>query len=66
MDFGLILGEIYVDEGAWVGAQSVVCPGVKMFSHSVLSVGFVANRDMEPYTIYRGNPATKVKIRVIV
>jgi putative colanic acid biosynthesis acetyltransferase WcaF len=65
-DFGLILGEIYVEEGAWVGAKSVVCPGVRMFSHSVLSVGSIANKDMKSYTVYQGNPATEVRIRVIV
>jgi putative colanic acid biosynthesis acetyltransferase WcaF len=65
-DFGLLLGEIYIEEGAWVGAQSVVCSGVKMFSHAVLSVGSIASKDMESYTVYRGNPAVALKKRIIV
>lgn len=64
--FDLLTGEIIIEEGAWVGAQSVVCPGVTCASHSVLSVGSVAVKDLEPYGIYQGNPAVKVRDRVIV
>ena len=63
--FDLIVGEIHIEEGAWVGAKSVVCPGVTMKSHSVLAVGSVASHDLDAYSIYRGNPAVKVRDRVI-
>lgn len=63
--FDLMIGEIKLEEGAWVGAQSVVCPGVTMRSHSVLTVGSVATKDCEPYSIYQGNPAVKIKDRII-
>ena len=63
--FDLVTGEITLEEGAWIGAQSVVCPGVTCGTHSVLSVGSVAARDLEPYSIYQGNPAGKVRERVI-
>jgi putative colanic acid biosynthesis acetyltransferase WcaF len=63
--FDLITREIVLEDGAWVGAYSVVCPGVKCASHSVLAVGSVATRNLEPYAIYQGNPAIKVKDRII-
>jgi putative colanic acid biosynthesis acetyltransferase WcaF len=63
--FDLITREIVLEDGAWVGAYSVVCPGVKCASHSVLAVGSVATRNLEPYAIYQGNPAMKVKDRII-
>lgn len=63
--FDLMIGEIKLEEGVWAGAQSVVCPGVTMKSHSVLSVGSVATKDCEAYSIYQGNPAVKVKDREI-
>ena len=63
--FDLITGEITIGEGAWIGAQSVVCPGVICHEHSVLSVGSVAAKDLEAYGIYRGNPAVKVRERSI-
>lgn len=63
--FDLMVGEIHIEDGAWVGAQCTVCPGVTMHSHSVLTVGSIATRDCEAYCIYQGNPAKKVKERVM-
>lgn len=63
--FDLIVLPITLEEGAWVGSQSVVSPGVTLKSHAVLSVLSVANKDMEAYTIYQGNPALPVKKREI-
>lgn len=63
--FDLIVGNITVEEGAWVGAKCVVCPGVKIGSHSVLTVSSVAVSRLEPWGIYQGNPAVKIKERII-
>ncbi len=63
--FDLIVGEIILEDGVWVGHKSVVCPGVTMHSHSILTVGSVLTKDAEAYSIYQGNPAVKVKERVI-
>jgi putative colanic acid biosynthesis acetyltransferase WcaF len=63
--FGLIVGNIEIEEGVWIGAKSIVCPGVTCKSHSVLSTGSVATKNLEPYGIYQGNPANKVKERLI-
>ncbi len=56
--FDLILGEIKLEDGVWIGARSIVCPGVTCFSHSVLSVSSVAATNLQAYCIYKGNPAT--------
>ena len=64
-EFNLIVSEIIIKNGAWVGAKSIVCPGVIVDNHSVLSVGSVATQNTEPYSIYQGNPAKKIKNRVI-
>jgi len=63
--FDLIVKTIYLEEGVWIGAKSVVCPGVTCGSHSILSVGSVANNSLEPYTIYQGNPAIAIRKRKI-
>lgn len=63
--FDLLVGEITLEEGAWAGARTVVCPGVRMGSHSLLTVGSVATKSLEPYWIYQGNPAQKIKPREI-
>ena len=49
-----------------MGAKAVVCPGVKLSSHSILTVGSVATKDMEEYGIYQGNPAKLVRKRYIL
>lgn len=64
--FDLITGEIVLEEGVWIGAKSVVCPGVICKSNSVLSVGSVATRDLLSSTIYQGNPAFPIRKRQIV
>lgn len=63
--FDLMIGDITLEDGAWVGCKSVVCPGVTMGTHSVLAVGSTASHDLAPYGIYRGNPAVYVKQRKI-
>jgi putative colanic acid biosynthesis acetyltransferase WcaF len=65
MTFDLMTGEIKLEDGVWIGARAVVCPGVVCRSHSVLTVQSVAGKDMEANGIYQGNPAHKVKKRII-
>jgi putative colanic acid biosynthesis acetyltransferase WcaF len=63
--FDLVIKPIQIQDGAWVGAKSVVCPGVTCGNHSILTAGSVVTQDMDPYGIYQGNKAVKVKTRVI-
>jgi putative colanic acid biosynthesis acetyltransferase WcaF len=57
------LGQIVLEDGVWIGAQSVVCPGTTCKSHSILTVQSVASRQLEGYGIYTGNPAKWVRKR---
>ena len=61
--FDLMVGEITLFDGVWIGTQSIVCPNVKANSHSILSVGSVATKDLEAYAIYQGNPAKLIRKR---
>lgn len=61
--FDLMIGEIVLEEGVWIGAHAIVSPGINAFSHAVLAVNSVATKDLEAYSIYQGNPAIKVKDR---
>lgn len=62
--FDLMVREIVLEDGAWVGAKAVVCPGVTLKSHAILSVGSVATTNLEEWGIYQGNPAVKVRDRI--
>lgn len=63
--FDLMVGSITLEEGVWIGAKSVVCPGVTCKSHSILAVGSIATKDLQPYMIYQGNPAQAIRKREI-
>ncbi len=63
--FDLMVKEIVMEDGVWIGAKAIVCPGVTCKTHAVLSVGSVATKDLEPYGIYIGNPAVQVRERRI-
>jgi putative colanic acid biosynthesis acetyltransferase WcaF len=63
--FGLIVNPVVVEDGVWVGAQSIILPGVTLQSHSVITAGSAVSKDTDPYTIYRGNPALPCKKREI-
>jgi putative colanic acid biosynthesis acetyltransferase WcaF len=63
--FDLIAQPITVEEGGWVGARATVTGGVTIGTHAVLSVNSVATSNLEPYTIYQGNPAIPKRNRTI-
>lgn len=56
---------ITIENGAWIGARTVVCPGVTVSTNSILTVGSIATKDLVANCIYQGNPAVKVRERMI-
>lgn len=48
---------------SWVCARAVVSPGVNVGNGAVLGLGSVATRDLEPWSVYGGVPAQKIKDR---
>jgi putative colanic acid biosynthesis acetyltransferase WcaF len=63
--FDLMISEINIENEAWVGAKSIVCPGVTLQRASILTVGSIATKNLDELGIYQGNPAIKIKKRVI-
>jgi putative colanic acid biosynthesis acetyltransferase WcaF len=62
--FSLKINPVVIQDGVWIGAKAVVCPGVVCGHHSVLNVMSVATSNMEPSLIYQGNPAVAFRERV--
>jgi len=62
-NFQLQTKPIYIGRYAWVAACATVGPGVTIGEGAVLGGGGVAFKDLEPWTVYAGNPARKVKAR---
>ena len=63
--FDLIIAPIILEDGVWIGAKAVVGPGIRLHSHSVLSLGSVAISNLTAYSIYQGHPAVKIRDREI-
>jgi putative colanic acid biosynthesis acetyltransferase WcaF len=63
--FDMRIGKIIIENGVWIGARAIVCQNVTCKSHSILTVGSVTSSNLEPYGIYKGNPAILQKTRVI-
>lgn len=63
--FDLIVKPIVLEDGVWIGARSLVAPGVTCYSHSVLAAFSFTSKDLDAFYIYKGNPAVKEKIREI-
>ncbi len=61
--FDLMVGDITMENGAWVGAGAIVGPGTVMGSHAVLTAGSVAGGHLESHKIYGGNPAVVMRDR---
>lgn len=54
-----------LEEGVRIGDKAVVCRGVTAHSHSILTVGSVVSKEMEAFGIYQGNPAMKIRERMM-
>ena len=61
--FGLMVKPVILEEGVWIGANTVVAGGSILRSHAVLTAGSVCSGEAEAYGIYCGNPAVRIKTR---
>jgi putative colanic acid biosynthesis acetyltransferase WcaF len=63
LDMTLIRPPITIHKYAWIAADAFVGPNVTVGEGAVLGARGVAMKDLEPWCIYAGNPAVKVKDR---
>jgi maltose O-acetyltransferase len=56
----LIRQPVTISDGAWVGARSVLLPGVVIGEGAVVAAGSVVNKDVPPHTHAGGSPARKI------
>lgn len=63
--FDFISLPVVLEDGVWIGARGIVFGGVTAGSHSILGMNSVAEKNLQPYLIYKGNPAVPVIERKI-
>lgn len=52
---------IHIEDEAWIGANVTILPGVTIGRCSVIGAGSVVSKTVEPYSIYAGVPAKKIR-----
>lgn len=56
---------IILQPQSWVCARSTVLPGVTVGMGAIVAAGAVVSKDVEPWMVVGGNPAQKIKRRVL-
>lgn len=54
---------VTIDDDVWIGANSVILPGVHLCTGAVVAAGSVVTKDVPAYGIVCGNPARLLKYR---
>ena len=53
--------EIKIGDNVWIGANSIILPGVSIGSNSIIAAGSVVNKSIPADHIAGGNPAKSIK-----
>lgn len=63
-----LLGELYqvranieVGDGAWIGVNSLLLPGVTVASHCMVGAGSVVTKSTDHHSLWAGNPCRRIK-----
>lgn len=52
-----------IGHDVWIGSRSTIMTGVVIGNGAIIAAGSVVTKDVEPYAIYGGAPAKKIKMR---
>lgn len=56
-------GDIVIGNDVWIGRESVIMPGVTIGDGAIVAAYSVVTKDVPPYGVAGGNPATLLKRR---
>lgn len=58
-----VIKETLIGSDCWIGAHTIIMSGVRISDGCIIAAGAVVTKDTEPYCIYGGVPAKKIKTR---
>tara|TARA_R110000764_G_scaffold126511_1_gene214119 strand:- start:5826 stop:6359 length:534 start_codon:yes stop_codon:yes gene_type:complete len=58
--------EVVIEDDVWLGYGVIVISGVRICKGSIVAAGSIVTKDIEPYSIYGGNPARFIKKRFTI
>jgi acetyltransferase-like isoleucine patch superfamily enzyme len=57
--------DTYIGENCFIGAHSIILPGIRIGDGSIIAAGSVVTRDVKPRSIVAGNPARIVRTGIV-
>jgi maltose O-acetyltransferase len=60
---GFEFRSVRIENNVWIGANTIVLPGISIGYGSIIGAGSVVTKDIPPYVIAVGNPARVIKKR---
>lgn len=55
--------DVVIENDSWVGAGTIILPGVTVGEGAIVGAGAIVTKDVEPYAIVAGNPARFISYR---
>jgi putative colanic acid biosynthesis acetyltransferase WcaF len=65
-EFQLVTKPVVIGSHGWVAAGAFVGPGVTIGEGGVLGARAVTFHDLQPWSVYVGNPATFLRMRKVI
>jgi acetyltransferase-like isoleucine patch superfamily enzyme len=62
-DYPTTKGDVIIGNDVWIGRNVIILSGVKIGDGAVIGAGSVVTKDVPPYSVVVGNPASIVKKR---
>lgn len=63
-DQGMIKKSVRIENDVWIGAGSIILPGVLLGKGCVVAAGSIVTKNVAEYAVVAGNPAKVIKFRV--
>jgi len=58
---GFKIAKVVIGKNVWIGANSVILPGLKVGDNSIIGAGSTIIEDVPPYSVAVGNPAKIIR-----
>src|SRR5690554_3333590 len=59
----VVKGDTVIGNDVWIGSNATIMPGIHVGDGAIIATNATVTRDVEPYAIVGGNPATLIKKR---
>jgi acetyltransferase-like isoleucine patch superfamily enzyme len=53
--------DTFIGDCCFIGAHSVILPGVRIGDHCIIAAGSIVSKDVPPHSIAAGNPASIIR-----